>query len=57
MADRGFNIQNEVQFYQAKLAIPNFTHGKKPAASNGGRKDAKNCFRKDPCGKSDRESA
>ena len=29
MADRGFNIQNEVQFYQAKLAIPNFTHGKK----------------------------
>ena len=29
MADRGFTIQEEVGFYQAKLVIPTFTKGKK----------------------------
>jgi DDE superfamily endonuclease len=29
MADRGFKINDSVQFYRAKLAIPDFTRGKK----------------------------
>ena len=29
MADKGFNIEEEVLFYQVKLVIPNLTHGKK----------------------------
>ena len=28
MADRGFRIETEVSFYQAKLAVPSFTKGK-----------------------------
>ena len=28
MVDRGFNIEKSVNFYQAELAIPNFTRGK-----------------------------
>ena len=28
MVDRGFNIESSVNFYQAELAIPNFTRGK-----------------------------
>ena len=28
MVDRGFNIEESVNFYQAELAIPNFTRGK-----------------------------
>ena len=29
MADRGFRIDEDVAFYQAKLVIPDFTRGKK----------------------------
>lgn len=29
MADRGFDTADQVTFYQAKLVIPNFTHGRK----------------------------
>ena len=28
MADRGFRIDEDVAFYQAKLVIPDFTRGK-----------------------------
>lgn len=29
MADRGFNIRDDVSFFQAQLVIPDFTKGKK----------------------------
>lgn len=33
LVTRGFNIEDEVLFYQAKLIIPDFTYGEKTATS------------------------
>ena len=48
MADRGFNIREDVSFYQAELIIPSFTKGKN-SCTPWKLKVLANCFSKDSC--------